>query len=74
MVHYGDAKSPKKQSVECIFDNMALYFDYILSAGLTKNALLPTVFFLAILPTGICRLNPLRKLNFADSSMIDFEI
>jgi len=41
-------KSPKKQSVGvCIFDNMALF----LSAELTKNAFLQTV-FLAVLPTG----------------------
>jgi len=70
MVHYGDAKSPKKQSVECIFDNMALYFERRINKKRTPS----DCFFFAILPTGICRLNPLRKLNFADSSMIDFEI
>jgi len=32
------AKSPKKQSVECIFDNMALYFECLIN----KNALLQT--------------------------------
>jgi len=39
------AKSPKKQSVGCIFDNMALYFECRIN-----KALLQTV-FLVILPT-----------------------
>jgi len=42
------AKSPKKQSGEVYFDNIARYFE----CRFNKNALLQTFVFLAILPTG----------------------